>query len=144
MHYVRTLYDKYFLTYDGFSLFLTGRFSATQAISMHVSQSKSTKCEISEIELDIEFDLDIDHDNEMEFDYDIELDTECHIEIKLDTGNSSSLSFNCLPQHQLQKVLQQLQHIQHYDWYSTAEGIQRNYRKGGKQLGQDHQRCYVH
>ena len=35
MQYVRTLCDKYFLTYDGFSLFLTGRFSATQAISMH-------------------------------------------------------------------------------------------------------------
>ena len=26
MHYVRTLYDKYFLSYDGFSWFLTGRF----------------------------------------------------------------------------------------------------------------------
>ena len=35
MHYVRTLSDKYFLTYDDFSLFLTGRVSATQAISMH-------------------------------------------------------------------------------------------------------------
>ena len=26
MHYVRTLCDKYFLSYDGFSVFLTGRF----------------------------------------------------------------------------------------------------------------------
>ena len=26
MHYVRTLCDKYFLSYDGFSEFLTGRF----------------------------------------------------------------------------------------------------------------------
>ena len=26
MHYVRTLCDKYFLSYDGFSWFLTGRF----------------------------------------------------------------------------------------------------------------------
>ena len=51
MHYVRTLCDKYFLTYDCFSLFFTGRFSATQAISMHFSQSKSTKCEIFEMEL---------------------------------------------------------------------------------------------
>ena len=26
MHYVRTLCDQYFLSYDGFSVFLTGRF----------------------------------------------------------------------------------------------------------------------
>ena len=26
MHYIRTLCDKYFLSYDGFSYFLTGRF----------------------------------------------------------------------------------------------------------------------
>ena len=26
MHYVRTLCDKYFLSYDSFPLFLTGRF----------------------------------------------------------------------------------------------------------------------
>ena len=26
MHYVKTLCDKYFLSYDGFSAFLTGRF----------------------------------------------------------------------------------------------------------------------
>ena len=44
MHYVRTSCDKYFLSYDCFSLFLTGRSSATQAILMHFSQSKSTIC----------------------------------------------------------------------------------------------------
>ena len=37
VHYIRTLCDKYFLTYDGFSLFLRGRFSAMQAISMPFS-----------------------------------------------------------------------------------------------------------
>ena len=61
MHYVRTLCNKYFLTYDGFSLFLTGRFSATQAISMHFSQSKSTKCKIfSDLDIEIELEIDIE------------------------------------------------------------------------------------
>ena len=60
MHYVRTLCDKYFLSHDGFSLCLTGRFSATQAIWMHFSQSKLTKCKIFEIELDIEIDIEFD------------------------------------------------------------------------------------
>ena len=94
--------DKYFLTYDVFSLFLTGRFSATQAISMHFSQSKSTKCKfffklnlilklllnltlilklklnlILNLTMNIELDIEIEFD--IKFDYDIELDTECPI-----------------------------------------------------------------
>ena len=86
MHYVRTLCDKYFLTYDGFSLFLTGKFSATQAISMHFSQSKSTRCEIFEIELDIEIEIefDIELDHECNFEIEFEIDIELSIEIKLD------------------------------------------------------------
>ena len=84
MHYIRTLHDKYFLTYDGFFVFFTGRFSATQDISMHFFQSKSTKCKFFEIELDIEIDIEFDLDIEIGNEFDIKLDHECNIEIEFE------------------------------------------------------------
>ena len=76
----------------------------------------------------MEFDHDIEIEFDIKFDYDIDLILSVILKLNmilnLKIENSSTLSFNCLPWHWLQHVLQQLQHIQHYDWYSTAEGIQ--------------------